>query len=68
MTITIYQTLSHLNVELLVVPTVKQTRETWIRSFGFEPVDSTTEKIIKGVNMLVCRGTEKLQKRLPKLT
>ncbi|ESW34440.1 hypothetical protein PHAVU_001G152900 [Phaseolus vulgaris] len=60
--------LRHLNVELLIVPAVKQAKETWVRSFRFEPLDSRTESIIKGVNLLVCRGTEMLQKKIPKLT
>jgi len=65
MTIIIYQTLSHLKVELLIVPAVQQARETWVRSFGFQPLDSRTQSIIKGVNLMKCRGTEMLQKKIP---
>lgn len=60
------QALSFLNVELLVIPSVKELREIWIRSFGFEPLDLRSKKMMKGMNLLVFRGTEMLQKKIPK--
>ncbi|TKY62435.1 Increased DNA methylation 1 [Spatholobus suberectus] len=58
--------LSFLNVELLVIPAISKLRETWISAFGFEPIDSRSKTIIKGMNLLVFPDTVMLQKKIPK--
>ncbi|KAK7336767.1 hypothetical protein VNO77_17314 [Canavalia gladiata] len=58
--------LSFLNVELVVIPSVTQLRKTWTRGFGFEPLDSTGQAMIKTLNLLVFPHTDTLQKKLPK--
>ncbi|KAL2320968.1 hypothetical protein Fmac_029937 [Flemingia macrophylla] len=58
--------LRYLNVELLIIPSMLQVKDTWIRSFGFEPLDSRSKTLIKDVNMLVFSGTVTLQKKIPK--
>ncbi|CAJ1904543.1 unnamed protein product [Sphenostylis stenocarpa] len=60
--------LSFLDIELLLLPAVHQGRQIWVRSFGFEPLDTNTKNMIMGMDLKVFSGTEMLQKRIPKLT
>ncbi|XP_020213807.1 increased DNA methylation 1-like [Cajanus cajan] len=62
----IVSALSFLNVELLIISSMLQVKNTWIRSFGFEPLDLRSKKLIKSMNLMVFPGTVTLQKKIPK--
>ncbi|KAK7243002.1 hypothetical protein RIF29_37784 [Crotalaria pallida] len=56
--------LKSLNVEFVVIPAIPEVRETWTRTFGFEPLEPTTKKKLNDIKLLVFPGVEMLQKRI----
>ncbi|XP_027188862.2 uncharacterized protein [Cicer arietinum] len=57
-------TLSYLNVEMLVIPSASEVKETWISRFGFEPIDKITKLLMRNKNAVAFHGTDRLQKRI----
>lgn len=62
-----YQALSYLNVELLILPSVLEATETWTSCFGFAPIDFNTQKLMKEKHIMVFSDTDKLHKKMIKL-
>ncbi|GER25081.1 acyl-CoA N-acyltransferase [Striga asiatica] len=58
--------LSSLKVGQLIIPTISEHMNTWIRDFDFQKLEDVHRKEIKYMNMLLFPGTDLLQKQLLK--
>jgi hypothetical protein len=54
-----YQALSYLNVEMLVIPSEPEVAHTWISCFGFEPLDLAMEVPKSGAIFWYTNASEK---------
>jgi hypothetical protein len=63
----IYQALSYLNVEMLIIPSLDEVARFWVSSFQFEPIDEAT-KILMKERVVPFNDVTMLQKKILKHT